>query len=251
MVVGGAVVGAVASALVAVGPVAAQATGGESGGSDGFDWSEVIAAGVFVVAAVVVIAIGLVFARQYHERLLATIDLAVERGQAGPISTTNESALTETRTRGGAVLGVTGPATVEVGQRATFEATGADEAGDVTWSVEGGGAVPSSGRGTTFDVTFSMPGRAELTVARTDGLTATAPVEVVAAPRAEGEGVVLPFVIRNWARLVVVIFGVGAISALMALGVLSAEGGIGVLGALLGIGGASTSAESTSKRGEQ
>ena len=49
-------------------------------------------------------------------------------------------------------------------------------------------------------------------------------------------GLVLPFVMRNWSRFVVVVFGTGVVAALMFAGVITAQGGIGLLGPLLGVG---------------
>ncbi len=242
---GGAVVGVTAGVAVA-GTVSAQAAGTST--DDGFDSSEVLAAGVFVLAAIIVIGIGLLFSHRYHERLLQSIDAAIRLGKVDTIATSNDSSLDATRTRGAPQIGVTGPTTVEVGQTAVYEAVGASDPNAVSWSIEGGDATPSVGQGASIGVAFSKTGSAVVTAAQEGSTSAPLSVDVIASTKVGGrEGIVLPFVIKNWARFVVVIFGVGAIAALMALGVVSAEGGIGVLGVLLGVGGATANADSESK----
>lgn len=245
-VFGGALLG-VTSALVAATSVSAQENGSAGGSDSPIDTSRVVVAAVFIVAAIAVIAIGLYFAYGYHQRLLRSIDTAVQYGATGPISTSNEDSLAP-RPRSMSVVGATGPPSVEVGQNVTYEATGTTEPSTVTWSIEGGGPTPSGGQGASISVTFSQAGTAVVTPTQEGLESVPLTVTVVARPAASSrEGVVLPFVIRNWARFVVVIFGVGAISALMALSVISAEGGIGLLGALLGIGGAAANSDGDSK----
>lgn len=66
-----------------------------------------------------------------------------------------------------------------------------------------------------------------------------------ATATASAPALVIPFVVKNWGRLVIVLFGVGVISALMATKILDAAAGVGILGTLLGAGAVSATTGGT------
>gem|GEM_PF-3085954 len=193
-----------------------------------------------LAASVLVVIAGLWFAYLYHARLLQTIDLAVEGGQL--IRSENGPAIAQSPD---GKVGVSGPTEATPGATVTFKAIGYDDSSKVSWAVEGGKPEPSIGTGSTLEVTFREAGTA--TVTATVGKESAPHKVTVSGPRKELTGIVLPFAIQNWGRLVVTTLGVGVVSALMAWDVISAEGGIGLLGALLGIGAAAGSKEAESK----
>jgi hypothetical protein len=193
----------------------------------------------------VVIALCLWFVFRYHQQLLATIDKAVARGAAGPISAEDHGVGVQSREVAGGVK-ITGPSTVTTGAQAMFTADGLSGGETLSWTVDGDvGADPAAGGDQTFTTTFAKAGTATVALDLVGG-TAPPPLTVtVTAPAVDGaKGVVLPFVVRNWGRLVVVLFGAGLVGSLMVLGVIGSEGGVALLGALLGVG-AATAAPAT------
>lgn len=240
-VLGGAALGVLLGVVVAETAGAQTTSGVASASESSIDASRIWTAVVFVLASVSVIAIGLYWSYSYHRRLLGTIDAAIAKGVVKKVDVENIDSLGP-RTRGSKQIGVSGPSQAVAGEAVTFTATGIQDAAGVNWTVSGAGATPESGTGASIVVTFAGSGKA--TVAPHLSEHVSSPLEVTVTeppPPGSAEGIVLPFVLRNWARFVVVIFGVGAIAGLMALSIISAEGGIGLLGALLGIGGAAAS----------
>ncbi len=197
----------------------------------------------------VVIGICLWFVFRYHQQLLATIDHAVKAGAAGPISAEDHGVGVQSRevTDGGVTI--TGPSTAVSGEEVTFTADGLTGGETLAWTVSGDvGADPAAGGDATFTTRFATAGTATVALDLVGG-TAPAPLTVTvtapaSAPTTGAKGVVLPFVVRNWGRLVVVLFGAGLVGCLMALGVIGSEGGVALLGALLGVG-AATAAPAT------
>lgn len=121
----------------------------------------------------------------------------------------------------------------------TFAVQRVDTAQAVTWRAEG--ATPSSGSGYSFVTTFNKPGDYEIlaTFSDSSGTETALQKKVKIGATSSGpaaSAIVLPFVIKNWGRLVIIIFGVGVISAVMAAKILDAAAGIGILGTLLGVG---------------
>ncbi|TFC87450.1 hypothetical protein [Cryobacterium sp. TMT4-31] len=187
---------------------------------------------LILVAALAVITIALVFAYNYHVQLLKVINSAVKNGQT-PKTTTDDAAIQ------GAEPAILGPDTGVPSTQLVFALMGV--AGEVSWVADGG--LPPSGSGTGFATTFDKAGRYKVSATYFDGdnVTKTLGKDVVIAAAeapvsASSSGIALPFVIKNWGRLVVVIFGVGVISALMSTKILDAAAGVGILGTLLGVG---------------
>lgn len=191
---------------------------------------------ILLVAAIAVIVIALAFAFLYHRRALEVIRGAVAKGQ-------NVKTESSEIVKGlGADARIKGPKTGAPGEELLFGLAGVDSGKTVNWHAKM--ASPPSQGGQTFTTTFPKAG--EYTVEATiegfpDPLQRTVTIGAAAATSAPVP-VVIPFVLKNWGRLVIVVFGVGVIAALMAMRVVSAEAGIGILGALLGVGATTVAA---------
>lgn len=199
-------------------------------------------AALFLAAAFLALASGLLFSYLYHRKLLEAIP-GIMRAAAGTtsVTSTDSEAIASTFAEGD--FDIDRPPVVTKGKKAMFNARNSADR-TVTWTAAGAGVAPEAetGAGVTFGVTFAEAGPATVT-AKVDGATASVGFEVQEAASASVGGIVLPFAVRNWGRLVVTILGVGVIAALMALNVVSGEGGIGILGALLGVGAAAATAD--------
>lgn len=197
-------------------------------------------------AALLVVVAGLIFALIYHSRLLKTVDKAIDAGQR--IGTKSEPAHDGVGAQAApGEIGVDGPAEVESGASATFTAVGYATATAVSWTVDGGGAEPSEGDGREINVKFGSAGTAIVTASESGRQSKPLNVSVKDPPKKLPEGIVLPFAVANWGRLLVVCLGVGIVGALMVWDVISAAAGMGPLGALLGVGAASATAEKTAE----
>ena len=187
-----------------------------------------------LVAAVVVIIIALGFALLYHARLLSTITAAVKTNREH-LGTTSDD-VTKSLDLAPSIVG---PDEGSEAGELVFAVRRVDTAQAVTWKAEG--ATPSSGSGYSFVTTFNKPGDYEIHATLTDSSGTETALQKKVKIGATSSGpaasaIVLPFVIKNWGRLVIIIFGVGVISALMATKILDAAAGIGILGTLLGVG---------------
>lgn len=198
------------------------------------------------------LALALGFSLLYHRRLLNTIDLAIKRG--AKVSTRTDPALDGPHPdlQGREVVGesgISGPDTATVGVAADFEVenySSDDPTKPVTWSVEGGNALPKEGTGPSITFIFTEAGNATVTASADskNPITKKVAVKAAAVPStSEPGGIVLPFVLANWGRLVVVTMGTGTVAALMTWGVISSDGGIGVIGTLLGAGAAAATGD--------
>jgi hypothetical protein len=217
--------------------IAAAATDGDAPGNTA-------AAIVILALTLLVIVLALGFSLIYHHRLLRSVDRAVAKGVVKSVTNVDVGGGAEVSRDSG--ITIAGPAEVTAGEAVTYRVEGGTS--DLTWTIEGGGAQPATGAGGEFTTTFQTPGTATIGVDFT-GVTGQKAVTVKAPPAAApaASGIVLPFAIRNWGRLVVVLLGIGIVAALMTLDVISAEGGIGLLGALLGVGAASANQDPTAQ----
>lgn len=207
--------------------------------------------------ALLVICAALWFAYAYHRRVLETLE---RLGKGQPVTTDPGSALGASAGQAGVLartaddpLAVTGPDAAVVGQAVTFEAVNAGDPSSLSWTVEGASPKPSLGSGASITLGFGAAGSAAVVATEpgADGapprfsqpwtVTVTAPAPASAA----APGIVLPFVIKNWGRLVVTLLGIGVIAAMMTMGVIESDAGIAVLGTLLGVGAASAQSERT------
>lgn len=203
-----------------------------------------------LVSAIVVIILALAFAWLYHRDALRVIEkLATTEG--GPPVGIDSGAAVERGVR-------VGPAIVggSTGQKDTalmFTVENLPDDATVAWDVEGATIERIDG-GRTILATFAADGshKVAATVTQADGnrieLEAKE-VEIGPKPGAAASAppIVIPFVVKNWGRLVIVLFGVGVISALMASQILDAAAGIGILGALLGAGAVSATTGGSSE----
>ena len=196
---------------------------------------------LILLLAILVIAIALFFAYKYHKRVLKSVDAAVRGGHGDQVDVSNDDvgvqALSRVATDSG--IAISGPAQAVVGEKVKFSSTGVEAGDTVSWTVEGTAAAdPASASTTEFETKFTKAGSATVTIA-VAGKADVAPLTVtVVANETAAARITLPFVVRNWGRLVVVLFGAGLVACLMVLNVISGEGGIGLLGALFGVGAA-------------
>ncbi|WP_141932406.1 PKD domain-containing protein [Microbacterium sp. SLBN-146] len=186
------------------------------------------------MAAITVIVIALGFAWIYHRKALQIIMSAVSRGAilGSPV---NEDV-------GARGVGprVVGPSCGKPSEEFFFVLIGVDASTAVKWTAADGS--PSSGDEQTFTTKFAAGGDHTVQVA-IDGVAEPLTKTVtVGAASGSGAPIAIPFVLKNWGRLVIVLFGVGVIAALMVTKTISAEAGIGILGALLGVGATAAAA---------
>lgn len=199
---------------------------------------------ILIAAAILVIVIALAFALLYHFKALDVITSAVKKG--APLATLPSEEVT-TQSRGGPVI--VGPGAGDVSEDLAFAVQNAPDGADISWIAEK--ATTSSGQGSAFVTSFAKAGQYRVTARVGDTGEVTKEVTIGGTPAASTPSapIVIPFVVKNWGRLVIVLFGVGVISALMATRTLSAEAGIGILGALLGVGATAGSSGGSSSDG--
>lgn len=184
---------------------------------------------ILIVAAIIVIVIALGFAWIYHRKALEVIMSAVSRG--APVGSPTVSEVTTL----GSGPRIVGPSNGKPSEELFFGLADVEAGKTVAWTAEN--ATPSAGDAQTFTTTFATEGEHAVRV-DVEGLPETLEKKVTigVAPSAGAAPIVIPFILKNWGRLVIVVFGVGVIAALMSTTVISAEAGIGILGALLGVG---------------
>lgn len=203
-----------------------------------------------LVASVLVVVLALGFALLYHEKLLRVIRMAVKAGQ--PVATAvkpvvEQSSTPESGTRSAITPYIVGPRTGEPEAEMAFVVRGDADDSTVSWTAEG--ADPNSAEKQSFVTAFAKAGNYVVVANLKDSAgSVTHRIEyIVSVGAAESErkkspsgvaAITLPFVISNWGRLVIVIFGVGVVGALMASAVIQEATGIGILGTLLGVGAA-------------
>jgi len=239
---------------------ATSGTGSPSGTSGGTTTTTTSSSGyhpwpavlILIFAALLVVA-SLGFIYLYHRRLLNSIDQALAEGQT--VGTVDDSIGVQgfranVATDSG--IAIAGPADAVAGKPTKFSSTGIPAGATISWTVEGVEADPTTATTADFTTTFKASGAATVKLAVT-GQPAVAPLSVAVknAATTTTPSVVFPFAVRNWGRLVVVIFGAGLIGALMVLNVISGEGGIGILGALFGVGAATATHDPPAQGGSQ
>ncbi len=212
---------------------------------------------VVLIASVIVVVVALGFALLYHEKLLRVIRMAVKAGQ--PVATAVQPVV-EHASAGDAVAAevttpyIVGPRTGEPGAELAFAVKGDADDSTVSWTAEG--ADPSVAEKPSFVTAFAKAGNYVVVATLKDSAgSVTHRVEYIVSVGATdvekkqgtsgAAAITLPFVISNWGRLVIVIFGVGVVGALMASAVIEEATGIGILGTLLGVGAAATMSPST------
>jgi hypothetical protein len=188
---------------------------------------------LLVLGTIAVIVAVLVFALRYHERLIKVIELSVKLNRA-PVQTVNHDALH--RSLGDTEPTIVGPGEAQPSASLTYRLKNVD---DDTVHWEAARSTVQASDGPIFQTSFDKPDVYVVVATYTDPndkseKTLVKPV-VVAVP-ATTPAINLPFAIRNWGRLVVVIFGVGVIGTLISTKVLDGAVGVGILGTLLGIG---------------
>lgn len=188
------------------------------------------------IGAIVVIALALTFAWMYHRAALTTIQKMAKSGKQA-VATTSEDALTEGVDSEPAIVGSSAGTKAE---DLMFTVTNLADGDTVTWDVSGA-TFHEVDSGRTIVAQFAADGtykvRASIT-GKTGAKRELEPKEVKVGPQtaAPAPAIVIPFVVKNWGRLVIVLFGVGVIAALMATQILDAAAGVGILGTLLGAG---------------
>ena len=193
-----------------------------------------------VIATVVVIALALAFMWIYHRRALRTLEVLASTPGAPPIGVMSQDAYGSQFTQQPKVI--VGSVDGQKGVGLMYVIKDVDDGDAVTWDIPDADVevVSNSAVIAKFkkDGTHTVNAKV-VDAAGTDlpvqPMTVTIKPQTVAAP-----GVVIPFVLKNWGRLVVVLFGAGVVAALMATKILDSAAGIGVLGVLLGAGVAST-----------
>lgn len=205
---------------------------------------------VVLLASVIVVVLALGFALRYHEKLLRVIRMAVKAGQ--PVATQLAPALqeretTSVRPRSIARPQIVGPRVGTPADTLVFAIKGDAKESTVRWTAEG--ADPRSGEEACFVTAFAKAGNYVVVAtfnssddAITNRIEYIVSVGATDAEKKQGASgaaaITLPFVISNWGRLVIVIFGVGVVGALMASAIIQEATGIGILGTLLGVGAA-------------
>lgn len=180
-------------------------------------------------------AAGVVFGLVYHGRLMQTVDTAIARGLFTSASTTDTGAVA-------AALalepGIKGPASATVGSTQWYTAVDDSGAQQVAaWSIQGDVATATlrtDAQAERAGVEFRRAGSVSLN-AVVNEQSYTLPITVAAAGGTSAQ-LTLPFVVRNWGRLLVILAGVAVVGALMASNSLSDSAGAGILGAILGVG---------------
>ena len=195
-----------------------------------------------LVSAIVVIVLALVFAWLYHRDALRVIEKLATTEGAPPVTIDSGGAVERGIGVGPAIVGG-GSGQKEAPLMFTVEHLG--DGATVAWEVSGA-TIDEIDGGRTILATFAAEGDYEVraTVTEADGTEvplASKRVKIAAPPvaAASAPAIAIPFVVKNWGRLVIVLFGVGVISALMATRILDAAAGIGILGTLLGAGAVS------------
>lgn len=210
------------------------------GGALTMSGAGVLLAVVFFLGSIAVIAIALAFAFQYHAKLLDVINTAAK---SNSVRIGSESSTV------GALAGtpqIEGPEAGAPSAKLEYSLAGVDPGTTISWTAVGGD--PASGNGAGFATRFDSAGTHEVSVEYSDAQNVTQSLtkNVVIAEKVSGPPtIVLPFVIKNWGRLVVVILGVGTVAALMALRIIGAEAGVAILGSLLGFGVATATSGTT------
>lgn len=197
---------------------------------------------LLLCAAVGVIALALGFAWAYHREVLRVVHGAVTGPNPAPLGTTNDEVGVQS-----SEAEIVGPDRAEKAAELVFTVRNVASAANVTWVAEG--STTSSHSGSTLVTTFTADGEYKVEATypeQVDGSTETRTLTKAviigphpaasAAANSQGPPIAIPFVVKNWGRLVVVLFGVGVIAALMATRVLESAAGVGILGTLLGAG---------------
>lgn len=188
----------------------------------------------------------LIFLYFYHAKILKVIEKAVLKGTVRPITTTESSIITQgdasTKTQSvapdsGPPVAMSGPAFAQIGRELVYELTGITDPTGVIWTAEKGEPSITENK-LVFRTEFKTAEKHTVSVEYTSASqTATLTREVIITGADNAIPTVsLPFVVRNWGRLVVMIFGLGTIASLMAAGALDSVAGVGILGTLLGVG---------------
>ncbi|WP_243075681.1 hypothetical protein [Microbacterium sp. SS28] len=188
------------------------------------------------IGAIVVIAIALTFAWMYHRAALTTIQKLAKSGKQA-VTTSSDDALTEGVDSEPAIVGSSAGTK---GEDLMFTVTNLADGEIVTWDVSGATFNEVDG-GRTIVAQFASDGNYKVRASITDKADVKRELEpkevkIGAQATAPAPAIVIPFVVKNWGRLVIVLFGVGVISALMATKILDAAAGVGILGTLLGAG---------------
>ena len=191
---------------------------------------------ILLGAAILVIVIALVFTWAYHRRALEVITAGLARAGEGGAFAVVDGGVGALSTG----VQIKGPTHAAPSEELFFGIVGA--AGrTVVWTAEK--STETSGTGQTFMTSFADPGVYEVSATvEGESESVTKKVTIGAAAPKSASPITIPFALKNWGRLVVVLFGVGVVAALMATAVISAEAGIGILGALLGVGATAAAA---------
>lgn len=217
---------------------------------------------LLLFASVLVVVLALGFALIYHAKLLRVIRMAVKAG--APVATQFAAAVegqpVKTKeSRESVSPHIVGPRVGTPADTLVFAIEGDANESTVSWTAEG--ADPSSAEKPCFVTAFAKAGNYvvvatfnssdDATTNRIEYIISVGAADSARKQSASGAAAItLPFVIGNWGRLVIVIFGVGVVGALMASAVIEEATGIGILGTLLGVGAtAAMSASSDVKPG--
>lgn len=190
---------------------------------------------VLLVISTLVVAIALFFALRYHSKVLQVVGWDVRRNGAHVTADSSGASVQAQEPS------IAGPATAAPGGDLVYALKDVSPApSTVDWTAVGG--TLSSHSGDSFLTSFDTAGSFQITATYDDSGTSKTINKTVAigATATASSSIALPFVIKNWGRLVVVIFGIGVVSALMAAKILDSTAGVGILGTLLGVGAVST-----------
>ena len=210
--------------------------------------SNFVIAGFLLGGSILVIAVALGFAFSYHTKLLEVVKFAVKyNGARIGTESSNVAALRSLLQSVDSGSDIVGPETGAPSKKLQFSLNSTDIVPPISWTTKDGD--PQTFEGATFATRFDSVGTHEVTATYTDSTNVSHPfsknVTITAPAPTPAPSIVLPFVIKNWGRLVIVIFGVGVISALMSTKILDAAAGIGILGTLLGVGAVTATSGTT------
>ena len=193
-----------------------------------------------LIASIVVVAIALRFAYRYHSKLLDVVKTAVLHGQV--VGASNDDSVHGASAQSSAPE-IVGPSAGAPSEKLAFVVNRLDPTIPIDWTAETG--TPSSISGPNFVTSFAEAKTHTVLASYTDAqnrsheLRKEVTVGVSAPSASPAAPITLPFVVKNWGRLVIVTFGVGIVAMLMVTRILDPAAGVGVLGTLLGVGAAS------------
>lgn len=211
-----------------------------------------IAVAILLVTAVVIVLV-LTFMWLYHRKALDTLTTIATTPGGPPVGIESNDAFSDTMSLVRRIV-VVGSAEGQKGIGLMYVLQGLEPNEKAEWKVDGATVEVVANNAAIVKFTKDGTHTVDATVmTKTDDdkwesiAQPVRPLKVTIAPAkaTAATAIMIPFVVKNWGRLVVIILGAGLISTLMALRVLDSAAGIGALGVLLGVGVTTTATAGT------